>query len=117
MEDIHDRADVIVLIDAFYAKVVIDKLLAPIFSRLDLPSHLPTMYNFWCSLLLGDKSYEGNPFQKHKDLSIDSRHFARWLELFSETVDQFYKGEKAEEIKNRAKSIGGIFQHKMNLNT
>ena len=115
MNDIHDRADVIVLIDAFYAKVVKDELLAPVFAHLDLPSHLPTMYNFWCSILFGDKSYEGNPFQKHIKLSIDSRHFGRWLELFRETVDQFFKGEKAEEVKNRATSIGGVFQHKMGL--
>jgi hemoglobin len=66
-------------------------------------------------MLLGDQSYQGNPFQKHISLSIDPTHFERWLELFTRTVDEHFAGESADEVKDRAQSIAGIWQHKMGL--
>lgn len=113
--DIAQRDDVRLLVDKFYDKVKSDKLLGPVFSHVDWPHHLPTMYDFWSSMLLGDQSYKGNPLQKHLPLAIGRDHFNRWLELFKETVDENFKGEKAEEVKLRANSIAGIFQYKMGL--
>lgn len=66
-------------------------------------------------MILGDMSYQGSPFQKHLHLGIDATHFAKWLELFNETVDDLFKGERATEIKDRAWSIAGVFQHKLGL--
>ncbi len=113
--DIRTRGDIEVLVNTFYEKVRQDSLLAPVFSHVDFPKHLPTMYNFWASMLLGDQSYQGNPFQKHLPLSIQSTHFTRWLELFVITVDENFVGSKADEAKNRAQSIAGVWQHKLNL--
>lgn len=113
--DIQDRADIQRLVDSFYAKVQADALLAPVFSHVDWPHHLPIMYNFWSSMMLGDQSYRGNPLQKHLPLPIEPPHFDQWLKLFHETVDELFEGEKAEEIKMRARSIAGIFQIKMGL--
>ena len=115
MKDIIDRSDIITLVDSFYAKVKQDELLEPAFSHVDWPNHLPIMYNFWSSMLLGDQSYQGSPFQKHAHLAIDSSHFARWLDLFTQTVDELFFGFKADEVKSRAQNIAGIFQHKMGL--
>jgi hemoglobin len=114
-EDIKTRKDIERLVDSFYEKVRADELLSPVFAHLDWPAHLPTMYNFWSSLLFGDKSYEGNPFMAHKHLSINESHFTRWLELFTETVDQEFTGERASELKQRAQSIAAVFQHRMGL--
>lgn len=113
--DIANRHDIQILVDNFYEKVKVDDLLGPVFAGLNWPHHLPIMYNFWSSMLLGDQSYRGNPFEKHVHLAITRDHFARWLQLFKETVDEFFKGEKAEEVKMRADSIAGIFQHRMGL--
>lgn len=115
MKDLINRQDIILLIDCFYEKVKTDELLASKFSHLDWQKHLPIMYNFWSSMLLGDQSYQGNPFQKHNALSIDAAHFDRWLKLFTQTVDEHFIGAKAEEIKSRAQSIAGVWQHKMGL--
>lgn len=115
MQDIKDRDDIVKLVDAFYEKVKTDTLLEPVFRHVDWPAHMPTMYNFWSAMMLGDMTYQGNPFQKHKDLRISTDHFRRWLELFRQTVDQLFAGAKATEIKDRANSIAGIFQHKMGL--
>jgi hemoglobin len=114
-KDITERKDIIELIDRFYDKVKIDELLGPVFAHLDWPKHMPTMYNFWSSMILGDMTYQGNPLQKHLHLAIDSKHFARWLGLFCKTVDDLYEGPGATEIKDRARSIAGVFQHKLGL--
>jgi hemoglobin len=114
-DDIATRADVIRLVDSFYEKVKGDELLSPVFAHVDWPSHLPTMYNFWSSLLFGDQTYSGNPFMHHKGLAIGQAHFARWLALFIETVDERFAGDKASEIKLRAQSIAGVFQYKLGL--
>ncbi|MBL7863031.1 MAG: group III truncated hemoglobin [Cyclobacteriaceae bacterium] len=113
--ELHHRSDIITMVNKFYEKVKRDELLAPVFAHVDWPAHLPTMYNFWSSMLLGEQRYTGNPFQKHRTLPIEARHFDQWLKLFIETVDENFEGEKAEEIKMRAQSIARIFQHKMGL--
>ena len=113
--DITNRADIIKLVDSFYDKVKADSLLAPVFAHLDWPKHMPTMYNFWSSMLLGDQSYQGNPFQRHINLGIDASHFTAWLALFTETVDQHFSGMKADEAKDRARSIAALFQHRLGL--
>jgi hemoglobin len=115
MNDINDRNDIVLLVDRFYDRVKADPLLEPVFRHLDFPKHLPTMYDFWSSMMLGDKTYQGNPFQKHIHLKIDASHFTRWLALFHETVDHLFEGPRAQEIKDRATSIAGIFQHKLGL--
>jgi len=113
--DIQSREDIQTLVDSFYAKVFVDPLLAPVFASVNWPHHKPIMYNFWSSILLGDQSYQGNPFQKHIPLVIDQNHFSRWLELFTQTVDENFEGEKANEAKQRAYSIAGIFQSRLGL--
>lgn len=111
--DIKQREDIIILVDKFYEKVKSDPLLGPVFSHVDWPHHLPIMYDFWSSMLLGDQTYHGNPLQRHLHLAIERDHFSQWLVLFKETVNENFEGEKAEEVKMRAQSIAGIFQLKM----
>jgi hemoglobin len=113
--DITQREDIEILVNSFYDKVKEDPLLAPVFSHLDWPHHLPIMYNFWSSMLFGDQTYRGNPLQKHLNLAIDKTHFEQWLALFTQTVDEHFEGDKADEVKMRAESIAGIFQLKMGL--
>lgn len=113
--DINSRDDIVVLVDTFYAKVQADEKLAPVFIHVDWEKHLPLMYSFWASMVLGEQSYRGNPFERHKGLPIGAAHFDRWVKLFVATVDLHFSGEKAEEIKHRAMAIAGVFQHKLNL--
>ena len=113
--EITTREDIKVLVDKFYDKVQKDPLLAPVFSHVNWPHHLPIMYNFWSSMLLGDQSYRGNPLQKHLPLAIQGEHFDQWLKLFGETVNENFLGDKAEEVKMRAHSIAGIFQMRLGI--
>ena len=57
--------------------------------------------------------YRGNPFSVHVKLPLEPKHFERWLTLFHETVDQHFKGERANEIKLRATRLGMVFQVKL----
>ena len=115
--DINTRTDIEKLVNDFYDKVQRDQLLGPVFSHVDWAHHLPIMYDFWSSILLGDQSYRGNPLQKHLPLPIEGKHFDQWLKLFTETVNENFAGEKAEEVKMRAESIAGIFQLKLGISS
>lgn len=114
--DIQTEADIKLMVDSFYNKVNNDELLSQVFndfSQVDWNSHLPTMYRFWNTLILGKQSYKGNPFAKHVPLPINKKHFTRWLQLFEENIDLHFTGEVAENTKIRAKSIAYIFQSKL----
>ncbi|SFP89361.1 group III truncated hemoglobin [Hymenobacter arizonensis] len=116
LPDITSEADIRLLVDGFYAKVVDDALLGPIFNdfaHVDWPHHLPVMYDFWSSLLLGTTRYHGRPFPKHLPLPIGADHFQRWLALFEATVDELFAGPKAEEARVRARSIATLFEHRL----
>lgn len=113
---IQSREEIQEMVDSFYAKVNQDSLLSPVFNdfaEVNWEKHLPVMYDFWSTILLGEMSYKGNPFLKHIPLPVEKVHFDRWLKLFHETIDEHFKGEIAEEAKKRAASIAGIFQYKL----
>jgi hemoglobin len=116
--DIENIEDIINLVDRFYEKVNQDSLLSPVFNgfaKVDWEAHLPIMYSFWGAVLFDTSTYKGQPFTSHIDLPISTEHFHRWLELFKETVDENFKGRKAEEAKEKADSIALIFQTKLGL--
>ena len=119
-KDITIHEDIIQLIDTFYGKVRSNGILGHIFNdvaKVDWGKHLPVMYSFWSSLLLGDRSYSGNPMSKHIALNkitpLGEKEFAEWLRLFTDTVDELFAGDKAEETKSRARNIAGLIQHKL----
>jgi hemoglobin len=113
--DITTRADIEILVNRFYAKVQADELLAPLFSHVDWPKHLPVMCNFWAFALLGEDGYKTNLVQKHLTLPTQPEHFTRWLALFNNAVDENFYGEKAEEAKSRAYNMAVVIQVKMGL--
>src|SRR5688572_8070921 len=93
--DITTEADVKKMVDIFYEKVNRDALLAPIFndfSKVNWDTHLPIMYRFWSSILLGSGTYQGQPFPKHAFLPVDQTHFSQWLLLFYETLTENFRG-------------------------
>lgn len=115
-QDILNINDVKQLVDCFYNKVREDELLADIFnSRIQekWPQHLEKMYRFWQTVLLDEHTYEGSPFTPHAKMPLDEKHFGRWIELFYQTIEENFSGEKAEEAKWRADKMATMFQHKI----
>ncbi|MEM7572812.1 MAG: group III truncated hemoglobin [Bacteroidota bacterium] len=117
MTDIRDKADIKILINAFYQQVRKDDRLGSVFAARipdeEWPIHLEKMYGFWNSVLFAQHDYRGRPFAKHALLPIEDLHFERWLLLFGQTVDAHFSGPKAEEAKMRAGKIGELFQSKL----
>jgi hemoglobin len=113
--DITTRKDIELLVDRFYEQVRNDAMLAPHFRHVDWEKHLPIMYSFWSSAILGEQSYRGNPFERHLHLAIGKEHFEAWLLLFKKTVDDNFAGDNADQIKARAEGIAAVFQHKMGI--
>jgi hemoglobin len=76
------------------------------------------MYSFWSSQLLDEQSYSGNPMIPHLRLSqltpMGEVQFTEWLRLFTETVDELFKGIKADEAKSRAGNIARLMLYKIN---
>src|SRR3954466_468713 len=106
------------LVDKFYEKVNADEILSPVFNKeakVNWETHLPKMYKFWGTQLIGSADYSGRPFPPHMDLNIDSKHFERWIRLFMETIDENFEGEVAEMAKQKARNIAAIFQYKLGL--
>jgi hemoglobin len=116
LNDIVSEKDVVLLVDSFYEKVNQDYLLSAIFndfSGINWNIHLPKMYQFWNTLIFGTQSYKGNPFEAHLSLPINYTHFARWIEIFDETIDEHFSGIVADQTKIRAKSIAQVFESKL----
>lgn len=109
---IESREDIILLVDTFYNQVRENEILGFIFddvAKVNWEEHLPKLYSFWASILLGENSFNGNPMVKHIGLSqatdMTAVQFNEWLRLFTATIDSLFEGNKAEEAKIRAANI------------
>jgi hemoglobin len=109
-----ERANIAQLVDAFYGRARDDALLGPVFTtmlagRWDV--HMPKMVDFWSSLVLGEKSYQGNLKATHQALvGLTPEHFNRWLALFFETVEQHYEPAAAIQFIEPALRIAHSLQ-------
>lgn len=111
-KEIKDIGDIQFLVDTFYAKIRKDDLLAEIFEEVigdDWDAHLKTMYTFWQTILLNERTYYGSPFPPHANLPVEIEHFRRWIHLFHETLDEHFEGEQAEEAKWRSERMADMF--------
>jgi hemoglobin len=116
MKEIESIDDIKLLVDSFYAQAKADSTIGPVFQQhiLEWSDHLPRMYAFWSALLLGTAPLKGNVIGVHLGLNLRAIHFKVWLELFENTVDNHFKGEKAQEAKQRARSIANLMDFKVN---
>lgn len=113
---IENLEDVQFMVDDFYGKIRKDNLLGPIFDMIiqdRWPEHLDKMYRFWQTVLLGERTYEGMPFVPHAYLPVEEEHFQRWVQLFDETVDTYFVGEKAEKAKWQGNRMAEMFLMKI----
>lgn len=113
--DVDTRADVAELVRRFYGAVAQDDILGPMFNdvaQVDWSEHLPKLTAFWSRSVLGQRGYDGNPFAKHRAIHaiepFTEAHFVRWLELFEETVDEGWVGERAEGMKHLARNVARV---------
>ncbi len=115
--DLDTRERVEAFIDAFYARVLVDPVLAPIFldvAAIELDVHLPHIKDYWCKLLLGETGYRRHTMNIHRELharrELSAGDFQRWLGLFIATVEEMYEGPGAERAKRVANAIARNMQ-------
>lgn len=110
--DITNTKDIEHLVDSFYQQVQKDPVIGYIFTdvmEVDWEKHLPRMYQFWETILLGRASFKGNPLLKH--IYVNSRerlteeHFQQWINLWNGTVNKLFEGKRAEQAKKKAKNM------------
>ena len=117
--DLSDRADVEVLVRSFYRQAASDDLLGPVFEAalVDWAGHIPKLVDFWAGQLLGERCYEGNPLQAHRPLQAQTpfrpAHYARWLALFEDTVDEWFAGPTADLAKVKARKMANALERLM----
>ncbi|MDQ3802006.1 MAG: group III truncated hemoglobin [Acidobacteriota bacterium] len=121
-QDIENRSDLELLLTEFYKIATTDAEIGHHFAGLNLAAHLPIIVDFWEKVLFGKQIYFGNPLFVHQKLNekstLELEHFRRWVEIFSQTVDEFFAGETAENAKLRAKMIAHSLHqavHRQNL--
>ena len=94
-----DDAFISTLVERFYERVLDDPLLAPIFNEAITGSwapHLAKMKDFWASVAFNAGRYSGKPVPVHVELDgLTRAHFARWLALFRETLEDEAENEAA----------------------
>ncbi|NJB70160.1 hemoglobin [Saonia flava] len=116
-KEISSRKEVYELVTTFYGKVRKDELLGPIFNRHinDWGGHFEKLTDFWETNLFFVRKFKGSPMHKHilvdkdENYAINEHHFGAWLNLWFQTVDELFIGEKANIAKNRARNMGTFF--------
>ena len=120
MKDIETRADLELLLRAFYNRLLSDASISYMFTdvaRINLEEHLPHITDFWEQSLFYTGNYRKNVLQIHKDLNskekLTESHFTTWLSNFNVIVDAMFKGENSDKIKTRALSIATVMKIKI----
>lgn len=118
--DISNREDIVNLIDLFYTKVKKDEVIGYFFTDVipfSWETHIPVMIKFWETVLLGAKTYQGNPMVKHLNINkiepLLQKHFTRWRLLWEETIAEHFEGPVATEAIRRAAVMEELMLYKI----
>ena len=122
MKKLESREDIEKLVNLFYGKVQNDDTIGFFFNdvaKTDWSHHLPKMYSFWETLLFGQISYKGNPMAVHLPINaqvpLEKHHFAHWVKLWTETVEENFTGEMADMAIYKANNLAALMGHKMEV--
>lgn len=107
------------LVDAFYADVRRDPQLGPVFERVigpDWNAHLDRIHDFWCTIALHARSFQGNVRGKH--MAIDGLTpglFDRWLALWQQHTEQVLAPDDAQALQHTARGIARHLRHGLTM--
>lgn len=120
--DIASRDDILKLTTTFYQRAFADELLGTIFvdiAKMDLDAHLPVICDFWENILFRTGNYRGGAFAPHvmlnQQIALEWRHFARWLEIWTGTVDDLFTGPYADIAKQHAANVAVAFSQRLQM--
>lgn len=116
MPDIRGREDLELLLRDFYGRAFADPLLRHVFVdvvHMDLEGHLPLLVAFWDKVLFDVGGYDGRVMAVHREVHrkvpLTGAHFARWLQLWRESLDAHFCGPVAEQADVHARRMASVF--------
>lgn len=119
-KDLDSREEIEKMVNLFYDRVKMDEKIGHFFTEVievDWTKHLPLMYDFWESVILGHATYSGNPMQTHWMLHekspMEKSHFEHWLNLFHQNLEENFEGKFTEIARQRSTSIATVMQLKI----
>ena len=103
------------LVHEFYDDIRKDAELSPVFNAAigdNWAPHLDRMVDFWSTVMLGSRSFQGNVFGKHMLINgVQPEHFVRWLQLFEATTARLFAPDDAAEFQVVARRMGASLQY------
>lgn len=109
-------------VDAFYDRVLVDPLLAPLFievARIELSEHLPRIKAYWRKMLLGDSDYRRHMMRQHREVNAQRKfsdeHYQRWLYLFEQTLQKHPLGPLSERALGLARRVAGNMRQNLRV--
>ncbi len=110
------EVDIEPLLVAFYDTIARDDLLAPYFAAVDMREHIPTIGDFWSTIIFHTGRYSGNAFRPHMEMpGLTAAHFARWVETLEHTVDARVQGPHADVMKAMGHRIAYSMQLRLGI--
>lgn len=108
-------ASIATLVNEFYDDIRKDEQLSPVFQAAigdNWTPHLDRMVDFWSTVMLGSRSFQGNVFGKHMLITgVQPEHFVRWLQLFEAHTTRLFAPVDALEFQTVARRIGASLQY------
>ena len=121
--DISTRKDIKLIMTKFYDLLLVDHKMIPFFEDIvkqnHLEQHLEVITDFWNDILFDTTTYKNNTMKKHIDknafVQFKKEHFAIWISYLFETIDTYFDGQNALNMKNRARSIATVMELKLGV--
>ena len=123
MNDIENREDILLIMRKFYDKLLADDSINFFFTKITtvdqhLETHFEILATFWEQSLFLKGGYFNNMFSIHKEVHekhpFKKEHFDTWLYHFHSTIDEYFTGKHAEQMKIQALSMATVMQIKFN---
>ena len=121
MKDIETREDILFIMRKFYDKLLVDESINFFFTKVTsvdqhLEEHFEILATFWEQPLFLKGGYYNNMFPIHKEVhnkhAFTKDHFETWLHHFNSTIDEYFEGKYAEQMKTQGLSMATIMQIK-----
>ena len=121
MKDIETREDIVFIMRKFYDKLLVDESINFFFTKVTsvdqhLEAHFEILATFWEQSLFLKGGYSNNMFSIHKEVhdkhAFAKENFETWLHHFNSTIDEYFEGKYAEQMKTQGLSMATIMQIK-----
>ena len=77
--------------------------------------HIDTLVNFWTTVFLDEELYFSDPYGPHFTIvGLKQEDFTHWIKLFSETAEELYTPEIAEQFKEKGIYYSKDFIQRLN---